>query len=131
MSIDKKTVRSGPFQSIFANAVQVDDSLYLSGQVSMDEDGQVVGAGSLEQQMRQIFANIESILSDFGADLSNVVDECIFATDIPQILANLETFCGVREEVYGGQPEVCQTLVQVSALVSPDLMLEIKCVAKL
>ena len=44
----------------------------------MDEDGQVVGAGNLEQQMRQIFTNIESILSDFGADLSNVVDECIF-----------------------------------------------------
>jgi len=131
MSISKKSVRSGPFQSIFASGVQVDGTLYLAGQVSMDGEGNVVGAGNLEQQLRQCFANIKDVLSEFGADMSNIVDECFFVTDVALILDNLETFCGVREEVYGGPPEVSQTLVQVAGLVSPDLLLEIKCVAKL
>ncbi len=131
MSISKKSVRSGPFKSIFANGVQVNDTLYLAGQVSMDSEGNVVGAGNLEQQLRQCFTNIKGVLSEFGADMSNIVDECFFVTDVALILDNLETFCGVREEVYGEPPEVSQTLVQVAGLVSPDLLLEIKCVAKL
>ncbi|MDC1287624.1 RidA family protein [Gammaproteobacteria bacterium] len=131
MGIEKKSFRSGPFQSIFANGVQVGDTLYLAGQVSMDENGGVVGAGNMEHQLRQIFSNINNLLAEFDADMSNVVDECIFVTDVGLILENLETFCAVRQEAYGEIPNVSQTLVQVAALVSPDLLVEIKCVAKL
>jgi hypothetical protein len=48
-----------------------------------------------------------------------------------ELMANSDAVFGARAKAYGGIPEVCQTLVQVSALVLPELKLEIKCVAHL
>jgi len=131
MTVSKQVFRTGPFQAIFAQGVRVGDLLYLAGQVSMDDAGNVVGAGNIGKQLEQCYANVDSILGEFGSDMGNIVDETLFVTDITQILSNLETFGAVRERVYGAPPEVSQTLVQVAALVTPDLLVELKCVAHL
>lgn len=131
MTVNKHVFRAGPFQSIFAQGVQVGDLLYLSGQVSMDESGSIVGSGNFGQQLEQCYANAAMVLREFGGDLSNVIDETLFVTDISQVLGDLDTFSAVRERVYGASPEVSQTLVEVAALVSPDLLVELKCVAHL
>jgi enamine deaminase RidA (YjgF/YER057c/UK114 family) len=46
-------------------------------------------------------------------------------------MANADPVFAVRNDAYSGSPEVCQTLVQVSALVMPELKIEIKCIAHL
>jgi enamine deaminase RidA (YjgF/YER057c/UK114 family) len=66
----------------YAQAVKVGDTIYLSGQISHDEQGNIVGAGDMEAQMRQAWANIEKVLAQYGATVDNVVDEVVFATDI-------------------------------------------------
>lgn len=131
MTIDKKMYRSGPFKEVFAQGVRVGHTLHLAGQVSMNEAGEVVGPGDLVAQTRQIYANIEHVLGQFGADMSNLVDETIFVTDVGQVMKELEAFAGARAEAFGGSPDVSQTLVQVAALVMPELVIEIKCVAML
>lgn len=45
MAATKEVVRFGPFQEFFAHAVKVGDTVYLAGQVSLDDEGHVVGAG--------------------------------------------------------------------------------------
>jgi 2-iminobutanoate/2-iminopropanoate deaminase len=130
MTISKETKDLGmPWEKEYgySQAVKVGDTLYLSGQVSHDDKGNIVGVENMEVQMRQAWANVAKLLKDYGATIANVVDEVIFVTDIE---AALTAAVKVRPEVFGGRPVVASTLVQVSRLAFPELMIEIKCIAK-
>ena len=129
MAVDKKVVRFGPFKNAVANAVQAGDIIYLSGQVSVDKAGKFVGINDLEAQVKQAYNNIAEVLARLDASLDNVVDETWFVTDMDQVMANFQQIYAVREQAYGASPATTQTLVQVSALAMPELMVEIKCIA--
>lgn len=131
MAIEKEVVRFGPFAAAIANGVRVGSALYLSGQVSLDDAGRVVGAGDYAAQFRQVYANIVDVLSRFDATLDNVVDETVFVTDMQGLMSDFDQFVPVRREAYGGEPQVTQTMVEVAALAMPGLMVEIKCIAQL
>lgn len=128
MSIVKTTHRSGPYADFMAQAIQVGDTIHLSGQIGVDENG-VVKDGLLDQ-MVQCYENVEAALREFGADMSNVVDEMFVLTDCPDFMSKIEQVAPLREKIYGGIPEVTQTAVQVAALVLPELEIEIRCVAR-
>lgn len=129
MSIEKQTFRSGPFKDIFAQGVKVGNILYLAGQVGVDDSGKP--GADITEQTKLAYANIRQVLSEFGATMGNIVDETMFVTDMAEIMSNADSIFGVRLDAYGEVPEVSQTLVQVSALVLPELKLEIKCIAHL
>ena len=129
MTIEKKTYRSGPYQDFFAQGTQVGNVLYLSGQVGIDRDGNT--PTSIADQTKVTYTNMQDTLSQFGADMSNIVDETFFVTDMNELFGNIEDVYGARQAAYGGNPEVSQTVVQVVALVQPELKIEIKCVAHL
>ena len=131
MAVDKKVVRFGPFKNAVANAVQAGDIIYLSGQVSVDKAGKFVGINDLQAQVKQAYNNISEVLARLDASLDNVVDETWFVTDMDQVMANFQQIYAVREQAYGASPATTQTLVQVSALAMPELMVEIKCIAHL
>lgn len=114
-----------------AEGVRVGDQLTLAGQVSVDETGNVVGVDDIVAQFTQCYANLEHVLAQFGADLSNVVDEMIFVTDFDAVMTNIEPLSALRIELFGGAAEASQTMVEVSRLVFPDLMVEVKCIARL
>jgi enamine deaminase RidA (YjgF/YER057c/UK114 family) len=119
MTIEKKTYRSGPFQEFFAQGTMVGNVLYLSGQVGIDQDGNT--PASIADQTKVAYTNMQDVLSQFGADMSNIVDETFFVTDMDELFGNIEDVYGAREAAYGGNPEVCQTLLQVVALAQPEL----------
>lgn len=129
MSIDKKTYRSGPYKDIFAQGVQINNVIYLAGQVGVDEAGNP--GADVTEQAKRAYSNIRSVLSEFGATMDNIVDETWFVTDVNEIMVNAETIFKSRAEAYGRIPEVSQTLVQVAALILPELKIEIKCIAHL
>ena len=129
MSINKQVFRSGPFKDFFAQGVKVGNVLHLAGQVGVDTKGKV-GADIIEQT-KLAYVNIQNVLAEFGASMENIVDETMFVTDVSEVMKEAESIFGARAKAYGGIPEVCQTLVQVSALVQADLKIEIKCVAHL
>lgn len=111
----------------YSQAVKVDDTIYLSGQVSHDEKGDIVGIGDMEAQMQQAYANVQKVLAQYGATMENVVDEVLFVT-------NMETAYAAaakrRKEIFSGVAVVASTIVQIERLGFPELMIEIKCVAK-
>ena len=111
----------------YAQAVKVGDTIYLSGQVSLDEEGNVVGIGDMETQIRQAYTNIKKVLKQYNASIENVVDEVIFITDMEAVSAEVEK---CRREMYSGNPVVASTVIEISRLGYTDLMVEIKCVAK-
>ncbi|MBI4965431.1 MAG: RidA family protein [Desulfomonile tiedjei] len=111
----------------YSQAVKVGDTIYLSGQVSHDDKGNIVGPGDMNVQMLQAYANVQKLLKQYGATIDNVVDEVLFVTDIRAASA-ARAKC--REEVFGGEPVVASTLVQIQQLALPEFMVEIKCIAK-
>jgi len=130
MAISKETKSLGmPWENEYgyAQAVKVRNTIYLAGQVSHDDKGNIVGPGDMEAQMRQAYANIEKVLAQYGATIDNVVDEVLFVTDMDAAYA-ARVKC--RQEVFSGNPEVASTIVQIQRLAFPELMIEIKCVAK-
>jgi 2-iminobutanoate/2-iminopropanoate deaminase len=111
----------------YAQAVKVGDTIYLSGQVSHDEKGDIVGINDMETQMQQAYANVQKVLAQYGATMENVVDEVLFVT-------NMETAYAAavkrRKEIFSGAAVVASTIVQIQQLAVPEMMIEIKCVAK-
>ena len=111
----------------YAQAVKVGKTIYLAGQVSHDDVGNIVGPEDMEAQVRQAYANIRKVLAQYGATIDNVVDEVLFVTDMNAAFA-ARIKC--REEVFSGNPRLASTIVQVQRLAFPELMVEIKCTAE-
>jgi enamine deaminase RidA (YjgF/YER057c/UK114 family) len=126
----RKVARVGYYKDFFASGVKVGKLITLSGQVSIDADGKTVGAGDLEAQVAQAYANVKQVLAEFDASMDDIVDEMWLVTDVKAMMKNLQRIWAIRREAYGGDPEVTQTTVEVSSLVSPELMIEIKCIAR-
>ncbi len=129
MTVERETYRSGPYQEYFAQGTQLGNTLYLSGHIGIDQDGNT--PAGIADQAKVAYANIHDVLSQFGSDMSNIVDETFFVTDMDELFADIEAVYGAREAAYGGNPDVCQTVVQVVALVQPELKIELKCTAHL
>ena len=130
MTINKETTSLGmPWEKEYgyAQAVKVGDTIYVSGQVSHDDRGDIVGLGDMEAQMRQAYSNIRKVLAQYGATMDNIVDEILFVTDMNTAFA---AAVKCREDIFFGTPIVASTIVQIQRLAFPELMIEIKCVAK-
>jgi 2-iminobutanoate/2-iminopropanoate deaminase len=130
LTISKETTSLGmPWEKEYgyAQAVKVGDTIYISGQVSHDDNGNIVGTGDMEAQMRQAYANIKKVLVQFGANMDNIVDEMLFVTDMNTAFA---AAVKCRQEIFSGTPVVASTIVQIQRLAFPELMIEIRCVAK-
>ena len=77
--------------------------------------------------MRQAYANIQKVLEEYEATMDNVVDEVLFVTDMESAFA---AAVKCRQEVFSGTPVVASTIVQIQRLAFPELMIEIRCVAR-
>lgn len=130
MASDRTVVREGPFAQFIPEGVKVGNLITLSGQVSIDEQGEVVAPGDLVAQAKQAYTHVASSLEKLGAGMGDIVDEMFLVTDVGNAMANIEELWKVRAEAYGlDQPDVSQTMVQVAGLVMPELMIEIKIIA--
>ena len=111
----------------YSQAVKVGDTIYLAGQVGHDDKGNVLGVGNMEVQMRAAYANIEKVLAQYGASMDNVVDEMLFVTDMDAAFA---ARVKMKQEVFSGSPVLGSTIVQIQRLAFPQLMIEIRCIAR-
>ena len=111
----------------YSQAVKVGDTVYLSGQVSHDDKGDILGEGDMEVQMRAAYANIGKVLAQYGATMDNVVDEILFVTDMDAAWA---ARVKMKQEVFSGSPVLGSTIVQIQRLAFPQLMIEIRCIAR-
>jgi reactive intermediate/imine deaminase len=97
---------------------------WTAGQVAFDGDGNVVGAGDIVAQTRRVFQNLSAVLEEAGATWSDVVKLNYFVTDVSRLQAIRE----VRNEFLDPDRLPASTLVQVSALAMPELLIEIEAI---
>ena len=129
-TIIKEELRAGPFHELFAQGVCVGDTIHLSGAVSLDQAGGVVGVGDLGAQVRQCYANIGTVLHRFDVTFHNLDDETWFVTDMARVMGELGSVTAARVDFLGERPQITQTMVEVAGLVMPELLVEIKCLAR-
>jgi reactive intermediate/imine deaminase len=99
--------------------------IYVSGQVPLDAEGEMVGEGDLEAQTRQVFENLTTALTAAGAAWSDVVKLNYFLRDVTEIAS----VRAIRDDyVDTGRPPA-STLVEVSRLFRDDVLVEIDAVA--
>ena len=64
-----------------SQAIKVGDTVYISGQVSADKDGNVIGVGDIDTQIKQTFENFRRVLEAVGASFANVVKVTHYSTN--------------------------------------------------
>src|SRR3954453_5910000 len=126
---DRQNISSGgKWEGIvgYSRAVRVGTRVSVSGSTAADNDGQIVGRNDAYAQTKQSILNIESALKEAGAILDNVVRTRMFVTDISRWQeygrAHGEFFANIRP---------CATMVEVRALIDPDMMVEIEADAEI
>ena len=105
----------------YSRAVRVGNQVFVAGTTAVDEEGTVIGAGSPHAQARFIFQKIERALIQAGASLQDVVRVRTFITDI----SRWEEVARAQGDVFA-EIRPAATLVQVSGLIKPELLVEIE-----
>ena len=88
--------------------MKVGDTIYVSGQVSHDDTGKIVGLGDMEAQMRQAYTNIQNVLTQYGATMNNIVEEILFVTGMDAAFSAADK---CRESIFSDTPVVASTIV--------------------
>jgi enamine deaminase RidA (YjgF/YER057c/UK114 family) len=108
----------------YSRAVRVGNIVEVAGTTAVDENGQVVGPGNPAEQTKFILSKIEKALASAGATLKDVVRTRMFVTNI----ADWEKI-GSAHGLYFKEIKPAATMVEVKALISPELLVEIEVTA--
>ena len=108
INTNKAPLPVGPYNQ----AVLVDKTLYISGQVALNPANNELIQGSIDEESHQIMKNIESILKEAGLDFKNVVRSKIYLTDMSNFSKVNEVYGSYFEKGY----EPARTTIEVSGL---------------
>lgn len=111
----------------YSHVVEVRNArtIYVSGQVAMNKEGHIVGAGDLAAQTKQVFENIKAALEAAGASFDHVVKLTYFMTDISQIPIVRE----IRDQYVNVETPPASSAVEISKLIRDELLIEIEAIA--
>ena len=114
----------------YSHAVSIEGPaklVYVSGQVSLDQDGKVVGAGDMRAQSEQVFKNLSHVLRAAGADWDDVIKMNGYMVGLNA--ANVAAYREGRAAYFKPKRLPASTLVGVTSLVQPEWLLEVEVVA--
>jgi reactive intermediate/imine deaminase len=108
----------------YSRAVRTGNQIYVSGTTATDEEGNIVGKGDPYRQTIRTIENIEKALKDAGSSLSDIVRTRIYVTDIGQWEE-----VGKAHGKFFGDIRPATSMIEVSRLIDPDMLVEIEALA--
>jgi len=123
---DALHVRRVDNRVLYSHVVSVEPKrlIFVSGQLSRDRDGNIVGKGDMGAQLRQALENIKVALEAAGARLEDLVRTNTYVTDIDEYFKHVD----IRMQYYSHAMPT-STTVEVRRLSQPELMVEIDAIA--
>lgn len=116
---------SSPYR--FSQVVRADAPrrlVFISGQIALAPDGTLVGAGDIDAQLAQVFANLRAAVDGAGGTLRDIASLTVYLRDVAHHRHYMDR---LAEEFADWRP--AETLVQVQALGLPELLVEIQAIA--
>ena len=104
----------------YSHAVKIGNDIKISGAVSMDDKGNLIAPESIEQQMKNCYADLEKILKHYGCTFDDVVVENVFTTNMAEFI----NVSGYRNSIYKKQFPT-GTWLEVKGLALPGQLIEI------
>lgn len=123
--IEPGTVHKPPISYSHAIVVEGGKMIFVSGQCSLDEKGEIVGPGDMRAQTRQCLENLKMVLESCGATMRDVVKTTVFAIDAPYFRNN----CADIRAQYFQDHFPASTLVEVRCLARKEYLVEIEAIA--
>ena len=123
--VNPKALGAAP--RFYSHAVSIEGPaklVYVAGQISMDENGKVVGAGDMRAQAAQVFKNLTEVLRAAGAGWNDVIKMNAYMVGLNA--ANVAAYCEGRAAYLKSKQPPASTLVGVTSLVQPELLLEVE-----
>ncbi|MDN7123437.1 RidA family protein [Pseudidiomarina terrestris] len=109
----------------YTHAVKIGDEIKISGAVSMDDQGAPTAVDDIEQQMKNVYADLKKVLAHYGCTFDHVIVENVFTTDMAAFLAVSE----YRSQLYTKHFPTGSWL-EVKGLALPEFMVEIELEAR-
>lgn len=123
--INPKTMPPTFGYSHVAEASNAKRTIYISGQVAINTDGQIVGINDLATQTRQVFENIKIALETSDLNFNDVVKLTFFLTDISQMAIVRD----IRDQYIDTNNPPASSAVEVRKLINDNLLIEIEAIA--
>jgi enamine deaminase RidA (YjgF/YER057c/UK114 family) len=105
----------------YTHAVRIGDDIKISGAVSMDAEGTPTAVGDLEQQMKNAYADLDTVLKHYGCTFDDVIVEDVFTTNMARFLE----VASYRNTIYTKHFPT-GTWLEVKGLALPEFMIEIE-----
>ena len=109
----------------YSHAMLAGGLIFVSGQVAFDSDGSIVGVDDIGAQTRQAFRNLAAVLEAAGATFADVAKLTYFVRDVEAV----GVIRAVRDEFVDTANPPASSLVEVSRLIAPELLIEIEAIA--
>jgi 2-iminobutanoate/2-iminopropanoate deaminase len=116
-------------RNVYHHYIRVDNPktlIFLSGQLSRDGDGKLVGAGDMAEQTRQCIRKMREVLEAAGGSLDDIVSIVVYTTDMRQF----KEIVAARTEFFVAKLPT-STIVEVNHLADPGLLIEFQAIAAL
>jgi 2-iminobutanoate/2-iminopropanoate deaminase len=116
-------------RTVYHHYVRVDNPgslIFLSGQLSRNSEGRLVGAGDMAEQTRQCIRNMRTVLEASGGTLDDIVSIVVYTTDVRQF----KEIVAARTEFFQAKLPT-STIVEVNHLADPGLLIEFQAIAAL
>jgi isochorismate pyruvate lyase len=119
----RRTYTGAPWESRvgYCRALRVGPHIFVTGTAPVDDTGAVVGPGDGYAQARRCLEIVAAALRDLGAEMQHVVRTRMLVTDI----SRWEEYGRAHAEVFAASPPAT-TMVEVAALIDPDMLIEIE-----
>ena len=105
----------------YSHAVKIGEDIKISGAVSMDDEGNQTAVGDLEQQMKNVYSDLDEVLKHYGCTFDDVIVENVFTTDMAKFLE----VSSHRSSIYTKNFPTGSWL-EVKGLALPEFMIEIE-----
>ena len=113
---------AGPY--VHLSVAEPGEIIFVSGQIALDADGNIVGEGDIEAQTRQVMENLGIALAAAGAgfgDVRKITNYLLDVGEYPKVAP-------IRAE-YLTEPFPASTMIEVTGLLYPELLIEIEAIA--